>query len=548
MNPYLLFLCTVFLLISCGKDRYSNDNQSVFNMNLPTGLSSLDPAYARDQANTWLTDQIFEGLVQLDTSLQIIPSIAHAWEIQDSGKVYIFYLKQNVFFHPDAAFGKDSTRKVTAHDFVYSFNRICDPATGSSGQWIFNGKVKGTEIPGELRGFKALNDSILEIHLSKPFPPFLTLLSMPYAKVVPKEAIQAYGRNFRSHPVGTGPFRFKSWKEGQSLILLKNPEYHESQNGVPLPYLDAVNISFTAGALISFHQFIRGELDFINRPDLSLKDEILDSRGELKSNWKDQFRIESMPQLNTEYLGMLMQGEGRNLMLKDKRIRQAMNYAIDRDQLVHYVLNGMGYAAHGGMVPPGMPGFDTTRLMGYRYNPEKALSLLSAAGYPMGKGLPEFILYTNPSYQPIMEFVQYQLAQIGIRVKLDPSDGASMREMIYQGRIPFWRASWIADYPDPENYMSLFYGPNTAPDGPNTTRFSQPEFDALYASASDETDPIRRMEMFRQMQQIIIDEAPVILLYYDKIIRLVRNEISGLETNAMNSLILKRVRKEIKKQ
>lgn len=543
MNPSLLFLCTVFLLISCGKDSHSIDNQNVFNMNLPTGLSSLDPAYARDQANTWLIDQIFEGLVQLDSGLNIIPSIAHSWEIQDSGKVYIFNLKQNVYFHPDVVFGNDSTRNVTAHDFVYSFNRICDPATGSSGQWIFNGKVKGTEIPGEVRGFKALNDSVLEIQLSRPFPPFLTLLSMPYAKVVPKEAIDAYGRNFRSHPVGTGPFRFKSWKEGQSLILLKNQRFHESQNGAVLPYLDAVKISFTSGALISFHQFMRGELDFINRPDLSLKDEILDSKGELKSKWKGQFRIESMPQLNTEYLGMLMQGEGRNLILGDKRIRQAINYAIDRDQLVYYVLNGMGYAAHGGIVPPGMPGFDTTHLEGYRYNPEMALSLLSSAGYPMGKGLPEFTLYTNPSYQPIMEFVQYQLAQVGIRIKLDPSDGASMREMIYQGKVPFWRASWIADYPDPENYMSLFYGPNTAPDGPNTTRFMEPEFDKLYASASSETDPVRRMEMFRQMQQIIIAESPVVLLYYDKIIRLVRNEITGLETNAMNSLILKRVRK-----
>lgn len=543
MNPYLLFLCTVFLLISCGKDTHSIDNQNVFNMNLPTGLSSLDPAYARDQANTWLIDQIFEGLVQLDSGLNIIPSVAHAWKVQDSGRVYIFYLKQNIYFHPDTVFGKDSTRKVTAHDFVYSFNRICDPETGSSGQWIFNGKVKGTEFPGQANGFKALNDSVLEIHLSSPFPPFLTLLSMPYAKVVPKEAIEAYGRNFRSQPIGTGPFRFKSWKEGQSLILLKNQRYHEFQNGVALPYLDAVNISFTAGALISFHKLIRGELDFINRPDLSLKDEILDSEGNLKSKWKDKFRIESMPQLNTEYLGILMKGEGGNPILRDLRIRKAINYAIDRDQLVHYVLNGMGYAAHGGIVPPGMPGFDTTNLEGYRYNPEMAISLLSSAGYPMGKGLPEFTLYTNPSYQPIMEFVQYQLSQVGIRVKLDPSDGASMREMIYQGKVPFWRASWIADYPDPENYMSLFYGSNVAPKGPNTTRFLHSEFDNLFIAASREADPIRRIELFRQMQQIIIEESPVVLLYYDKIIRLVSNEISGLETNAMNSLILKRVQK-----
>jgi peptide/nickel transport system substrate-binding protein len=513
-------------------------------MNLPTGLSSLDPAYARDQANAWMTEQLFEGLVQLDNDLKIIPSIAHSWQIQDSGMVYIFNLRTDVLFHHNSIFGNDSTRYVTAQDFVFSFNRICDAGTGSSGQWIFNGKVEGTDSPEGVKGFRAINDSTLEIRLIRPFPPFLTLLTMPYAFVVPREAIEKYGKHFRSNPVGTGPFQFKSWKEGQSLILLKNKKYHEFENGERLPFLDAVRVTFTAGALISFHQFLRGDLDFINRPDLSLKDEIMDSDGQLKMQWRSKFRIESMPQLNTEYLGiLLMRGEGSVSVLKDKRIRQAINLAIDRDQLVRYVLNGMGYPAHGGMVPPGMPGFDSTVLKGYRYEPDKAKLLLRAAGYPDGKGLPEITLYTNPSYQPVMEFIQYQLGQVGIRIQLDPSDGASMREMIYQGRIPFWRASWIADYPDPENYMSLFYSENAAPDGPNTTRFSHAEFDRLYTASAQENNTAKRVGMFLEMQQILLDEAPVVLLYYDKIIRLVRNGTHGLETNAMNSLKLKRVRK-----
>jgi len=544
MYRLFLFLCTVYMLTSCGYHRDLSDNQRVFHMNIPAGLSSLDPAFARDQANAWMVNQLFDGLVSLDSGLRVIPAIAHSWEISDSGTVYTFFLRRDVYFHKHPGFGTDSTRRVQAQDFVFSFSRICEPATASFGQWIFNDKVLGTPaMHADIPGFMALNDSTFRVTLKQAFPPFISLLAMPYAKVVPREVINIPGYNFRENPIGTGPFCFKSWQEGQSLIFLRNPLYYEMEGGERLPYLSAVRVKFASSPVTTFHQLIKGDLDFINRPDLSLKDELFDENGRLKEQWFSHFYLIEGPQLNTEYLGILMDTNQMNHPLKDVKLRQAINYALNRDQLVKYVLKGMGYPAHAGIVPPGMPGNDTLGLQGYRYNPEKARALLKAAGYPEGKGLPPITLYTSPAYQSVMEFIQYQLLEVGIRLQLENMEGSAIRERIYQGDIAFWRASWIADYPDPENYLSLFYSPFEAPSGPNTTRYKNPELDVLFQKALSETDMEKRAQYYRVMQAMIIQDAPIVLLYYDKIIRLVRKEIEGLETDGMNNLVLKRVRK-----
>lgn len=549
MLRFILFLCTVNLLISCGYHKYSADNQTVFRMLIPSGLSSLDPAYARDQSNAWMVSQIFNGLVQLDSQLQVQPSIAHSWEIKDSGKVYIFHLRQDVQFHKHPSLEKRKSRKVIAADVVYSFNRIMDPKTASFGQWIFAGKVKNdkpslpTDSFSSINGFEAINDSTVQIRLNQAFPAFLSLLTMPYASIVPKESIELLGKSFRSNPVGTGPFYFKSWREGESLILLKNESYFEQENGIQLPYLDAIRVGFSPGPLTAFHKLVRDEIDFINRPDLSLKDELFDAEGRLQEKWNEQFYLIRKPQLNTEYLGIQMDTQQLGHPLGNLYLRKAIAFAIDRDKIVKSVLKGMGYPAHGGFVPPGMPFSDTSQIAGIRFNPDSAAIYLRKAGYPEGRGLSELKIYTSPSYQAVLEMVQYQLSEQGIRVSLDNGEGSSMREMIYQGKAAFWRASWIADYPDPENYLSLFYSSNKAPNGPNTSRYSDPGYDALFELFLLPQDREKRQNICVQVQDKLNQDLPVILLYYDRIIRLVRNTVQGLETDGMNNLVLKRARK-----
>ncbi|MDX1909185.1 MAG: ABC transporter substrate-binding protein [Bacteroidia bacterium] len=523
----------------------------VFYFNIDEGLSTLDPAFARARANIWTTTQLFNGLLSLDSALVLRPAIAHRWEISPDGRTYRFFLRQDVYFHRHPAFGPDSTRRVTARDFVYSFTRICDPATGSTGQWIFNGKITGLKAftDGQattITGFEAVNDSVLQIHLDAPFPPFLGLLAMPYGFVVPEEAVRWYGDDFSAHPVGTGPFQFFRWTDGQRLIFHRNPHYFETRGDRRLPYLDAVSISFIPSRLSAFIAFLQGKLDFIGDLDNAYRDEILRPDGSIQPEMARQYQIQLAPQLNTEYLGILTDPDlpiTQGHPLADLRVRQALNLAIDRERLVRYLLYGMGYPASAGIIPYGMPGYSPGAVAGYGFDPGRARTLLADAGFPGGRGLPELTLYTTPKYAALSEYVQKSLENIGIRLRIQSLQGGALRKEVYNGNALFWRASWIADYPDGENYLSLFYSPNMAPAGPNTTHFSSPAFDQLYRQALTETRDSLRYVLYHRMERLVLASAPVIPLYYDRSFRILQPGVHGLRGNPMNHLFLKEVYK-----
>lgn len=552
MYKYFPYLFTLFLLTSCGKSSENRGFRTVFRMNLPAGLPTLDPAYASDQASGWMCAQLYDGLVQFDPELRIKPALARTWEIVDSGRTYVFHLRSDVQFHSDPAFGPDSTRRFVAEDVRHSFNRICDPAVAAKGFWIFNGKVAGIADfragqTDAVSGFSAPDDSTFVIRLERSFPPFLSTLAMAYAFVVPQELTEKYGKDFRSHPIGTGPFRFKSWNEGASLILRRNPEYHERDtSGARLPYVDAVQVRFIREKLTEFRELLQGKLDFVNGLDKSTKDEIFLPDGSIRPDYRDNYAFRIAPQLNTEFIGINVDASTpavRGHPLADRRVRQALNLAIDRESLVRHLLNGIGFPAHSGMVPPGMPAFDSVAVPGYRFDPDRAARLLAEAGFPGGKGIPLLSLKSNPSYQAVMEFVQKSWERIGITVSIDNMDGSTLREMAAKGEINLWRASWIADYPDAENYLGLFFSGNIPPNGANRMRYARPRYDSLFRAAYRATSDSLRDALYHDMDNLMLADAPVVLLYYDKILRIISPRITGLETNAMNMLYLKRVRK-----
>jgi len=257
----VLFI-VLLLLVSCSRGFSPVDESNVFRYNEAANISSLDPAFARDQATIWATHQLFNGLVQLNDQLELLPCIAHSWKIADDGMFYRFFLRQDVRFHDDPCFPEGEGRLVTASDFVNSFNRIKDLSTASAGAWVFN-------YTANHQPFLAPNDSTLVIRMARPFPPFPGLLSMPYCSVIPWEAIDHYGSDFREHPIGTGPFRFGYWKEGVKLVLTRNPLYFEREGGIQLPLLDAVSITFLADKQAAFLQFVQGKLDFMSGIDPS---------------------------------------------------------------------------------------------------------------------------------------------------------------------------------------------------------------------------------------------------------------------------------------
>ena len=509
----------------------------VFRYNEFAGIATLDPAFAKNLSIMWSIHQIYNTLVETDNDLHIAPSLARSWDISADKRSYTFHLRSDVYFQDNEAFEGGKGRRMTAADVVYSFSRIIDKRTASSGAWIFNDRLDPAG------GFRAIDDTTFQLRLLRPFIPILEILTMQYCSIIPREVVERYGKDFRSHPCGTGPFRFKSWEEGQALILLRNEHYFEKDStGRSLPYLDAVKVSFFDDKATEFLQFRQGQLSFLNEIDASFKDEVLSKKGELKEQWRGKIVLSTHPQLNTEYLGMLVDDSNalvRQSPLRWRQVRQAINYGFDRRKMMMYLKNSLGLPAESGFVPAGLPSFDSSRVRGYHYDPEKARRLLAAAGYPDGKDMPPIKLLTISIYSDFASFIARQLEELGIKIQVEIVQKSLLLEQTAQSRALFFFGSWLADYPDAENYLSVFYSKNPAP--PNYTRYSDPVFDRLYEQSLQETNDSLKIALYRQMDQRVMDDAPVVPLWYDEVVHLVDPRVRGFEPNALNLLELRRV-------
>lgn len=535
----LFWIAGVIILHACSRNT-DQAGKKVFNINLDQNVTSLDPAFARNQNAIWMINQIFNGLVQVDSALNTVPCIAKTWQISNDQLTYTFNLRNDVFFQDDPLFKNGVGRKVVAADFAYSFYRLIDPKVASSGGWIFSDKVK------DASSFKALNDSTFQITLLKPFPAFMKLLTAQYCSVVPKEVVEHYGKDFRSHPVGTGPFKFKYWKEDEIMVLLKNEKYWEKDGDTRLPYLDAVKVTFISDKQSAFMNFIKKDLDFFNSVDGSYRDDVLTKSGKMTTKYKGKFQLIKGAYLCTEYVGILVDPSKeivKKSPLQYKKVRQAINYAIDRQKLIKYLRNSIGTPATNGFIPKGMPGFDSTKVKGYTYNPQLSAKLLAEAGFPNGKGMPEITLSTSTTYKDLIEFIQGELGAIGMNVKVDVSPSASLRDMMSKNEVNFFRGSWIADYPDGENYLSVFYSKNRVPFGPNYTGYFNDEFDRLFEQSYYESDDKKRFELYHKMDNMVMEHSSVVPILYDQSVVMLQNNISGYQINPLSLMILKKVKK-----
>ena len=541
MKKQIVYILVCVLALACSsEDKKNKDERRVFKYNEMAGIASLDPAAARSFENIWVINQLFNGLVQMNDSLQVVPSIARAWNISKDGLTYTFFLNSTVFFQDNTCFVEGKGRKVSANDFVYSFNRLLDPAVSSAISLLSTVDINNH------KGFEAKDDSTFVVHLKKPFTPFLRILTMKYFSALPKEAITKYGEDFRRNPVGTGPFKLKIWEEGSKMVLVKNENYFEYEDKNRLPYLDAISVSFIKDKETSFLGFLKGNVDMVSGIDAINSDEVMTADGVLKDDYKNKFKMQTQPFLKTDYLGFLID-ENLDIVkkspLKIKAFRQAINYGFDRKKMVKYLRKNLGVAATSGFIPLGLPSFDSSKVKGYDYDPDKVRKLLITAGFPDGKGLPEIFLTTSELYLEAAEYIQSQLAEFGIKIKIDVQKASVLTEAIANGQIYFFRKSWIADYPDEENFLSLFYGKNWSPKGFNYTHFYNSKFDELFEKSQTELNDVTRTNNYQQMDQLLMDDAPIVPLYYDQVVRLVQNNISGLTSNPMNMLSLKKVKK-----
>ncbi len=560
--PLLLF--TIFEFVCC-KNVDNIYNPYVFQYNEDVSVNTLDPAYIKSQSEIWIASQIYEGLVGLDSLQNPVPALAKSWEISENGNVYKFVIKTNALFAQTNTqkWGPPEIQyhKLNAFDVVYSFYRILNPETASPGAWIFSDKVQmpqnfdyknlKTSILLDSAPFKAPNDSTVLISLKSPFPAFLSILATNYAWVVP-----AFTRNFESgklgrNPIGTGPFFLKRWEEDVRLVMLKNPQYHEFDGDFRLPYLHAINVDFVKNKQTAFMQFVAKKYDFFNGIDGSFKDDLLNKNGTLNPKYNQKINALITPFLNTEYIGFYLGDSlnGKKNPFTDFNLRKAMQWSIDRKSLVKYLRNGLGSEGIGGFVPPAL--FDgsanSKKSIKYDLNVAKSYLLKSKILKNKNQYAPMKLTVTS-DYLDMAVFLQQSWKQIGLNVDIDLQTGGMLRQLRNQGKLGMFRGSWIADYPDAENYLSCFYSKYFSPNGPNYTHFHSAKFDQLFEKIAFGTydNHKQRLSEANMADQLIDEEAPILILYYDKSLRLHHPHVQNLRNDASNRLELKRVRKSVK--
>ncbi|MBL4703643.1 MAG: ABC transporter substrate-binding protein [Flavobacteriales bacterium] len=539
----VLCVLPLLLLFACGgrKDDLSDSGKTVFRYNEAAGISKLDPSRTASFEDIIAIGHLFEGLVGLDEDMKVIPSIAASYEMSDNELEYTFHLRSDVYFHDDACFPASEGRRVVASDFEYSFFRIVDPAEPSPGKYIFENVEKSER--SNFLGFKAMDDHTFKIFLKRPQPSFIQMLTLRHCSVVPHEAVDMYGENFRAHPIGTGPFKFSFWDEGVKLVLLKNESYwRKSKSGDQLPYLDAITISFLPDRLQEFLKFESGKFEMMSGLDPVYQEKILTDMGDMQPQFDETVTFSKIPWLKTDYLGFLVDGDkpvNKNSPIMNKLVRKAINYAINRDELVLYMRKSIGTPGQMGFLPKGMPGFEHLNVDGYTYDQEKARALLRQAGY---KGQKIKLIVAN-QYKLICDYIQRKLNEVGLEVKVDAVSKSVHRKDMATFQANFFLKNWTADFPDATNFYQLYYSKNFSPEnGPNYTHFSNVEYDKNFELLLEESNDTVKWDLYNKLEAILIDEAPIVPLFYDETVRFYRSTVTGIKVNSMNQLDLSEVR------
>ncbi len=477
---------------------------------LENAPGTLDPARINDIFARTIAQQIYDGLLQYDESLGIRPAIAQSWKSSRDGKTWTFPLRERVKFHHG--------REVTAQDFVYSFTRLLDPKLKSAAAQFFL-RIEGAKEFAEgrvktVKGLQALDRYTLRITLTEASSPFISLLAIGYAKVIPQEVLERLGDAFDLQPVGTGPFKAVKVDRNKEVILEANLEYFGGR-----PYLDRIEYKIFPGEAKEemFLQFEKGELE-----DSPVLTKILPSV--IKN---DRYQFVRRPIMGIRFLGFNTTWKP----LSDPKVRQAINYAVDRDWIAREIYQER-YNPAGGILPPGTYSYDP-KLHAYPYDPEKARRLLAEAGYPDGKGLPAITIWSAAKSEDAvaeLEAIARLLTAVGIRVEVQyNTNWPGYKRDVYDGKLPVFRYSWYGMTPDPENFLyRLFHSQSVD----NFTHLHNPAIDGLLLRAAAEPDPIRRVNLFREAERQILAEAPILLLGYYSYERVFQSYVKGIKVSA----------------
>lgn len=497
-------------------------------LRLSSDITTLDPAMIVDVAGGSVAAKMFNGIVRFGDDSKVLPDLAESFSISKNGKIYTFHLRKGTRFH--------NGRELRAIDVKYSFERVLDPKSNSSRTWLFD-RISGAREfmdgkASDVSGIKLLDDYTIVIELTEPFGPFLNLLAMPSAYIVPKEEVEKRGGEFSSDPIGTGPFKIKAWKRGRELVLSVNEDYFEGKAKIR-----GIVYRVIPEELTTIAEFESGNLDVMGVPSTEFR------RYSESEKWRGL--IKQGPGLNTFYLGLNCQKAPFN----DKRVRQALNYAIDRDRILKTILEGRGELARG-PIPPFLVNHPSPQSSpsegrgdlnvpsplagegqggGYFYNPKKARALLKEAGFDNKKL--RFKIYQSADLETadIMEVVQQYLRDVGVEAEIVQLEWSAFKEAINKGEADSFWLSWKADYPDPENFLfPVFHSSNWGAAG-NRARFKDPETDRLIEEAQREPDEEKRISLYLEAEKRVMEEAPWLFFWHKSEYVMHQSWVKGLK-------------------
>jgi peptide/nickel transport system substrate-binding protein/oligopeptide transport system substrate-binding protein len=504
-----LLLLALALCIGAAAPAWGADG--VYRRPLGNDPATLDPARVSDIYSRSVSQQVFDGLVQFDHTLTVTPALAQHWKSSRDGLVWTFTLRRNAKFH--------NGRELTAADVVYSLTRLVDPRTRSAAADLFL-NVKGAPDFREGRakgiaGLVALDRHTVQVTLTEALIPFVSVLAVGHAKIVPREVVEEKGEAFGTAPVGTGPFRFVKWERGREIVLASNPDYFE---GAPrlarLVYRVFPGEPWDA----MYDEFQRGNLEDTPPPARDYR-KVIAAAGE---------GYVKRPMLSVRFYGF----NTRIKPLGDRLVRQALVHAVDREAIIEDAFLGRHIPARG-ILPPGTQGYNP-KVAGHAYDPARARELLAQAGYPGGRGLPPIVIWAGARHEGILrehDLIRENLKAVGVQAEFHyQTDWPAFSRLLAEGRMPVFMYAWYADVPDPDNFLfKLFHSQSSR----NFTGYANPRVDALLARARNEPDMPRRVDLYRRAEQAVLDDTPILPVWhysYERIFQpYVRNvEVSGL--------------------
>ena len=542
------FFLFPILICSCSAraDRHSNEARGgkyyggIFNANEGEELRGLFPLSLTQAASHRVAAQIYEGLVRFDQAdLSIKPGLASSWSLDPNRNTYTFNIRKGVRFHDDPCFRNGKGRELTAHDVAYCFTQVCTNDGHNQMGWIFKDRVVGADDhfnsngngSAGVKGIKAIDDHTLQIELTNASPIFLQLLAHQGCWIYPKEMVDHYREDVIWRAVGTGPFKLRTHRRGEALILERNHDYWGTdEHGNQLPFLDAVRYTFAADKGRELDEFMKG--------NLSLIFELPVDRTEYVEANSGDHQVQSIPALSVQFYGFNQRSEA----FRDVRVRRALSMAVDRQLLVDSALSGLAVPATHGVVAPGFTGYPYDSVPTIVFDPDRARKLLADAGYPGGRGLPTVFLQVNSDgfgYVKVAGMLREMLEkELGVRVVTTVLPVTQHFDKILRGEANFWREGWIVDHRDPENILELFHGKHVPADAAevsylNSTRYVDRRFDGWFSLAKTTADPAERMKLLAKAEKQLMNDAVVIPLYHERSIRLLQPYVRDLPINGM---------------